>query len=90
MIPVEIMNMIGEATSGHNDGWTMKYYKDKLLEIYNHIGKVFDLPHDIWFCETCSKPMVVAQHLDHVDNKRIQCSQKQGTKGGDAKNKIVA
>jgi hypothetical protein len=28
-----------EADSGHNDGWTKKYYKDKIDEVVSHLTK---------------------------------------------------
>ena len=39
-IPAEIINLAAEATSNHNDGWTKKAAKEKLLAIRDYINRV--------------------------------------------------
>ena len=29
-----------EATSGHNDGWTQKYYRDKIQEVRDFLENI--------------------------------------------------
>ena len=35
-----VRKYINEATNHRNDGWVMKHYRDKLIEIYELIGSV--------------------------------------------------
>ncbi len=39
-IPLELIYLAAEATSEHNDGWTMKAARDKLVAIRDYINKV--------------------------------------------------
>ncbi len=38
-IPIEIINLIAEALSPHNDGWTQKGARDRLIAIRDFIDK---------------------------------------------------
>lgn len=42
MIPIQIINLVAEAISEHNDGWTQKSSKEQLLEIRDYINKVLE------------------------------------------------
>ncbi len=64
MIPLNIINMVAEFTSEHNDGWTRESYKEQLLAIRDYIDGVLG---DC--CVSCRKPLVVAQHLDFVETR---------------------
>jgi len=35
-----IEKWIAEATSGHNDGWTQKHYRDQLQEVYDRLNQL--------------------------------------------------
>jgi len=39
-VPMVIINLALEATSNHNDGWTKKAAREKLLTIRDYIDKV--------------------------------------------------
>ena len=39
-IPLEIINLAAEATSNHNDGWTKKGAREKLVAIRDYIDRV--------------------------------------------------
>ena len=39
VIPIEIIMLTAEALSPHNDGWTQKGARDKLLAIRDYIDK---------------------------------------------------
>ena len=39
-IPLEIINLAGEATSDHNDGWTKQGARGQLIKIRDYINNV--------------------------------------------------
>lgn len=39
----EITNLIAEMLSQHNDGFTQKYYRDKLIEIRDNINRTLEV-----------------------------------------------
>ncbi len=43
MIPKEIMDLVTEALSDHNDGWTKKGYQERLREIRDYINRILSL-----------------------------------------------
>lgn len=41
-IPKEIINLVTEATSSHNDGWVKRGSLDKLIEIRDYLNGVIE------------------------------------------------
>lgn len=59
-IPVEVIELVAEATSEYNDGWTKKAYRQRLLEIRGYINGALG---ECEACIKCGRPLVVPRHL---------------------------